>query len=128
MGSDNTWVTCIHVVNGSAEHVKMRPEKMCLCSACVEAVHLVKTSEICILDQARLECILIDIEKIDGLWHLGKYRDQHGNFAIERRSQTERRSCADRRLTGAYLDTEQERRNQNLDRRTTDRRAEIRYA
>ncbi len=57
MGSDSTWVTCIHVVNGSAEHVKMRPEKMCLCSACVEAVNLVKTNEICILDQDRLERI-----------------------------------------------------------------------
>ena len=125
MGSDSTWVTCIHVVNGSAEHVKMRPEKMCLCSACVEAVNFVKTNEICILDQDRLEGILTDIETIDGLWHLGKYRDQHGNFAIERRNQIERRSSADRRLAGAYLDTGQERRNKNPDRRMTDRRAGI---
>ena len=123
MGPESTWVTCIHVVNGSAEHVKMRPEKMCLCSACVEAVHLVKTNEICILDQARLECILIEIEKIDGLWHLGKYRDQNGNFALERRNQTERRSSADRRLAGAYFNTGQDRRNQNPDRRMIDRRA-----
>ena len=128
MGSDITWVTCIHVVNGSAEHVEMRPEKMCLCSACVEQVNLVKTNEICIMDQDRLECILTDIEKIEGLWHMGKYRDSHGNFARERRSQDERRSCADRRLYGAYLDTGQDRRDQNPDRRLIDRRTEIRCA
>jgi len=125
MGSDSMWLTCVHVVNGSAVHVKMRPEKMCLCSACVESVHLIKTNEICIMDQDRLECILIDIEKIDGLWHLGKYRDQQGNFAPERRSQTERRSRADRRLVEAYLHTDRERRNQYPDRRMTDRRAAI---
>jgi len=125
MGSDNTWVTCIHVANGSADHVKMRPEKMCLCSACVEKVNLVKTNEICILDQDRLESILADIEKIEGLWHMGKYRDRHGNFAIERRSQTERRSCADRRLSAAYLAAGQDRRYQNPDRRMIDRRAAI---
>ncbi len=126
MGSDITWVTCVHVVKGLADHVEMRPEKMCLCSACVEKVHLVKTNEICIMDQDRLEGILTDIQKIEGLWHLGKYRDQNGNFAIERRSRTERRSGADRRLGGAYADTDQERRDQDPDRRIVDRRTGIR--
>ena len=122
MGSDSTWVTCTHVMDGSADHIKMRPEKICLCSACVEKVNLVSTREICILDQSRLECIIESIAQIDGLWHLGKYRDHQGKLLTERRKHTERRSGADRRLGGAFLDTEQEMRSQKTDRRTIDRR------
>jgi len=125
MGSDSTWVTCKHVMNGSATHIKMRPEKICLCSACVDSINLIKTKEICIIDQRRLEDIIEDIEQIDGLWHLGKYRDLHGKFASDRRMYSERRSNVDRRLGGAFLNTGSDRRIVKRDRRMIERRAEI---
>ena len=126
MVSETTWVTCKHVMDGSANHIKMRPEKICLCSACVNKVELVKTKEICILNQSRLECIIESIEQIDGLWHLGKYRNPLGKLATERRQQKERRSGVDRRLGGAYLNTGKLKRGRASDRRSIERRAEMR--
>lgn len=122
MGSDSTWVTCKHVMNGSADHVQMRPEKICLCSTCVQNINLVKTNEICILDEYHLERNLEGIKQIDGLWNFGKYRDRHGSFATEKRNRTERRSQIRRSVEDAFWDKRQERRDQYADRRTTDRR------
>jgi len=122
MGSDTTWVICKHVMDGSADHIKMRPEKICLCSACVDRIDLVKTKEICILNQSRLEGIIESIEKIDGLWHLGKYRNPRGKLVAERRTHRERRSSIDRRLDLAYLNAGEEKRRHGSDRRLLDRR------
>ena len=66
MGSDSTWVSCAHVMNGCANHVKIRPGKVCLCSSCFERINLERTKEICILDETRLKCLLKDIEQVDG--------------------------------------------------------------
>ena len=128
MVSDSIWLTSKHVIDGSADHVKRRQEKMCLCSACVENIDLVKTEEVCILDQSRLECIIEGIEQIDSLWHIGKYRDHHGKLATDRRTCSERRSSVDRRLSGAFLNTGQDRRIKSTDRRVINRRTEIRHA
>jgi len=36
MTENNTWIVCKHVMNGSAEKVQVRRDKVCMCLACAE--------------------------------------------------------------------------------------------
>jgi len=122
MESDCTWITCEHVIEGSADHVKLQPHHLCLCSACVANRKIAKIGEVCILNQNRLEGSLYAIKQIDGLRYIGKYRDQFGNFATEYRRGFDRRSGEDCRLGGITIDSGHERRYLAGDRRGSDRR------
>jgi len=124
MANDNTWITCRHVMNGSAEHVILRPDKMCVCSSCAENVDIVETEEVYTLDKDRLEFTLESFDGIDVLENIGKIRDRLGRIVAENRNGTDRRSGKDRRLGGASSYNGPERRSlkyrrSGIDRRTT---------
>jgi len=70
MGSDCTWVTCAHVMNGCADRVKIEPGNLCLCASCVKRITPENTKEICIVDEERLKYLLKNIEQIDGVKYL----------------------------------------------------------
>jgi len=48
------WIVCKHVMDGSAEKVQVRQEKVCMCLACAEDATLLETEEINILDEPLL--------------------------------------------------------------------------
>lgn len=54
MKEDNTWIVCTHVMNGSAEKVQVRRDKVCLCLDCAEDPTIMETLDICILDKPML--------------------------------------------------------------------------
>jgi len=54
MADNTTWITCRHVMDGSAERVILRPDKICICSVCAENINIVETEEVFILDEDRL--------------------------------------------------------------------------
>ena len=54
MDENNTWVVCKHVVNGTAEKVQVRRDKVCMCLSCAEDPTLLETEEINILDETIL--------------------------------------------------------------------------
>ena len=66
MGYNSTWVTFAHVMNRCTDRVKIKPVKICLCQSCIERINLEKTKEICIVDEARLNYLLQNVEKVDG--------------------------------------------------------------
>ena len=50
----NTWIVCKHVMNGSAEKVQVRPDKVCFCEACAEDPTILATEDIYVLDEPLL--------------------------------------------------------------------------
>ena len=54
MEENNTWIVCKHVMDGSAEKVKVRQDKVCMCLACAEDPTILGTEEINILDEPLL--------------------------------------------------------------------------
>jgi len=72
MANDNTWMTCRHVMDGSAEHVILRQDKICLCSACAENVNVVETEEVYILDEDRLRETIKDFKHVEGIKFLDR--------------------------------------------------------
>ena len=78
-----TWIICRHVMDGSAEKVELRKDKICLCSLCAEDIDIINTEEVFILDEDRRSA---DPKDCDG---------------TERRSQKYRRSEDERRETPA---------------------------
>jgi hypothetical protein len=54
MEENNTWIVCKHVMNGSAEKVQVRRDKVCMCLACAEDPTILETEEINILDEPML--------------------------------------------------------------------------
>jgi len=54
MEENNTWIVCKHVMDGSAEKVQVRQDKVCMCLACSEDPTILETEEINILDEPLL--------------------------------------------------------------------------
>ena len=54
MQENDTWIVCKHVMNGSAEKVQVRQDKVCMCLACAEDPTILETEEINILDEPLL--------------------------------------------------------------------------
>jgi len=72
MTDNETWITCRHVMNGSANYVELRPDKICLCSACRDSLDLVETDEVCVLDKERLIRSLETCSHVEGQEYLDK--------------------------------------------------------
>ena len=54
MEENNTWIVCKHVIDGTAEKVQVRSDKVCMCLACAEDPTILDTEEINILDEPML--------------------------------------------------------------------------
>lgn len=54
MEENNTWIVCKHVMDGTAEKVQVRQDKVCMCLACAEDATIIETEEINILDEPLL--------------------------------------------------------------------------
>jgi len=54
MDENNTWLVCKHVMNGSAEKVNVRNDKVCFCLECAEDPTIMETEDICVLDESLL--------------------------------------------------------------------------
>ena len=54
MDENNTWLVCKHVMDGSAEKVQVRSDKVCFCLACAEDPTIMETEDICVLDEPLL--------------------------------------------------------------------------
>jgi len=54
MDENNTWLVCKHVMNGSAEKVQVRNDKVCFCLECAEDPTIMETEDICVLDEPLL--------------------------------------------------------------------------
>lgn len=110
-------------MDGSAERVELRKDKICLCCECADDIDIVNTEEVFILDEDRLEYTLHNFEHVDGLRHIDKTMDPHGRIITNKRSGKDRRSGEDRRSADpkAYAGTE--RRSQKYRRTGDDRRA-----
>lgn len=50
----DTWIVCKHVMDGTAEKVQVRRDKVCLCLACAEDPTIMDTAEINILEEPLL--------------------------------------------------------------------------
>jgi len=84
-------------MDGSAEKVELRKDKICLCSECAHDIDIVNTEEVFILDEDRLKYTLNNFKQVDGLRHIGKARDSHGRIITNHRSGNDRRTGEDRR-------------------------------
>lgn len=54
MEDTNTWIVCKHVMDGSAEKVQIRRDKVCMCLACADDPTVLNTHEINILEEPQL--------------------------------------------------------------------------
>ena len=54
MEETNTWIVCKHVMDGTADKVEVRRDKVCMCVACAEDPTIMETAEINILDEPLL--------------------------------------------------------------------------
>jgi hypothetical protein len=54
VGENDTWIVCKHVMDGTAEKVQVRRDKVCMCLACSEDPTILETEEIYILDESLL--------------------------------------------------------------------------
>lgn len=54
MEENNTWIVCKHVMDGTAEKVQVRQDKVCMCLACAEDATIIETEEINILNEPLL--------------------------------------------------------------------------
>ena len=53
MDENNTWLVCKHVMNGSAEKVQVRRDKVCFCLECANDP-IMETEDICVMDESLL--------------------------------------------------------------------------
>jgi hypothetical protein len=51
---NSTWIVCKHVMDGTAEKVQARRDKVCLCLECAEDPTIMETTEVHILDEPLL--------------------------------------------------------------------------
>lgn len=109
-------------MDGSAETVELRQDKICLCSECSDDIDIVNTEEVFILDEDRLAYTLNNFKHVDGLKHIGKTRDSHGRIISNKRSGQDRRSGNDRRSASAKAYEGIERRSMKYRRRGGERR------
>ena len=65
-----TWITCSHVMDGSAETVTLRPNRYCACERCLEDVRSVKTADVLIVEEDRLIGMLKDFNVVHGKEYL----------------------------------------------------------
>jgi hypothetical protein len=71
MEENNTWIVCKHVMNGTAEKVQTRRDKVCLCLECAEDPTIIETTEVHILDEPLL------MERLRHISHsFGNKRDE----------------------------------------------------
>ena len=54
MEENDTWIVCKHVMDGTAEKVKVRRDNVCMCLSCSEDPTILETEEIYILDESLL--------------------------------------------------------------------------
>ena len=54
MEENSTWIVCKHVMDGTAEKVQVRRDKVCLCLNCAEDPTIIETTEVHILDEPLL--------------------------------------------------------------------------
>ncbi|MBW1891583.1 MAG: hypothetical protein JRI93_13915 [Deltaproteobacteria bacterium] len=54
MDENNTWLVCKHVMNGSAEKVQIRRDKVCFCLECANDPTIMETEDICVMDESLL--------------------------------------------------------------------------
>jgi hypothetical protein len=54
MDENNTWIVCKHVMDGTADKVQVRRDKVCMCLGCAEDPTIMETEEINILDEPLL--------------------------------------------------------------------------
>ena len=54
MEENSTWIVCKHVMDGTAEKVQARRDKVCLCLECAEDPTIMETTEVHILDEPLL--------------------------------------------------------------------------
>jgi hypothetical protein len=54
MEENNTWIVCKHVMDGSAEKVSVRNDRVCFCLDCAEDPTIMDTEDICVLDEPQL--------------------------------------------------------------------------
>jgi len=52
--NSNTWIVCKHVMDGSAEKVQVRPDRVCFCTSCAEDPTIMETEDIYVLDEPLL--------------------------------------------------------------------------
>ena len=109
-------------MDGSAENVELRKDKICLCSICADDIDIVNTEEVFILDEDRLEYTLHNFKHVDGLRYIGKTMDPHGRIITNKRSGNDRRSGEDRRSADPKAYEGSERRNLKHRRRGDERR------
>ena len=117
-----TWIICRHVMDGSAEKVELRKDKICLCSECAADIDIVNTEEVFILDEDRLEYTLHNFKQVVGLRHIGKTRDPQGRIISNKRDGEDRRLGEDRRSAPSQAYDGPERRNLKHRRTSVDRR------
>lgn len=109
-------------MDGSAEEVELRKDKICLCSKCADDIDIVNTEEVFILDEDRLAYTLNNFKHVIGLKYIGKSTDAHGKIISNKRSGQDRRSGSDRRSASAKAYKGVERRNMKYRRRGDERR------
>ena len=54
MSDHDTWIVCKHVMDGTAEKVQVRRDKVCMCMDCAEDPTILEIEEIHILDEPLL--------------------------------------------------------------------------
>ena len=54
LDENETWIVCKHVMDGSAEKVQVRRDRVCLCLACAEDPTIMETLDIHVLDEPLL--------------------------------------------------------------------------
>ena len=54
MDETETWIVCKHVMDGSAEKVEVRRDRVCLCLTCAEDPTIMETLDIHVLDEPLL--------------------------------------------------------------------------
>jgi len=117
-----TWIICRHVMDGSAEKVELRKDKICLCSECADNIDIVNTEEVFILDEDRLAYTLNNFKQVEGLKHIGKSRDPNGRIISNKRSGQDRRLGHDRRSASPKIYNGMERRSMKYRRSRDERR------
>lgn len=67
MDENSTWLVCKHVMNGTADKVQVRRDKVCFCMKCAEDPTIMETEDIFVLEEALLMERLKKISQSDAL-------------------------------------------------------------
>jgi hypothetical protein len=67
MTERRTWMTCRHIMDGSAKTATLRIDGLCACEICTEQVNLMETDQVHIVEEDRLIGILKDLETVHGI-------------------------------------------------------------